>query len=86
MWARLARVSIIAEISPDLSNVARFWRDSKTQSAVLALLEEKGARMVIAGDPLPEAFLDRWQPIEGTRAYVLFFREPQENRTKKAEK
>lgn len=85
-WARLARVSIIAEIPPDFSNVIHFWRDKNTQSAVLMLLEEKGARMVIAGDPLPEAFLNRWQPIDGTSAYVLFFRKPQENQTKREEK
>ena len=92
-WARLARVTIIAEVPPDvlnttnvwMNNVANFWINKEAQSRVLALFEEKGARMVLAGDPLPGASLDRWQKIEGTNAYLLFFRAPQENQMKKEE-
>lgn len=85
-WARLTRSTIIAEIPPDFSNVVNFWMNQDAQSAVLALLHAQGARMVIAGDPIAGARLDRWQKIEGTSAYVLFFGEPQQNQTLKAGK
>ena len=78
-WARLVRAAIIAEMPPDASNVINFWTNQDTQSTVLTLLKAKGARMVIAGDPIAGARLDRWQPIEGTSAYVLFFPESSQN-------
>ncbi|HEV2705902.1 MAG TPA: hypothetical protein VGV59_08250, partial [Pyrinomonadaceae bacterium] len=76
LWARLARVRIVAEITTGsleapTGDVERFWSsETRLREQVYELLAANGARVVVAHRMPPGASLVGWQRIEGTSYYV----------------
>ena len=85
-WAHLARLQVVAEIpysfwSPAVRPVLDFWESGpEQQQKALGILEQTGAKAVIAGSPVrtqgavPSNVSPQWRKIDGTWAYVYFFR------------
>ncbi len=85
-WAHLARLQVVAEIPAHItSHQARpaldFWESGREQQEkALAILEQAGAKAVVAGSQLslegsvPSFVPQQWKKIDGTDGYVYFFR------------
>jgi len=80
MWARLARVQIIAEIYHRSDrfegDTKTFWNaDPQTQERVLEKLSQTGAQAVISQDAPTGAEAGRWLEM-GTTGYYLYWLKP----------
>jgi hypothetical protein len=68
-WARLARVSVVAEVTP--RDARDFWMlPPAAQHEMLELLED-GSRIVLARHVPDGANVDDWRPLGGTGALSL---------------
>jgi hypothetical protein len=85
-WAHLAGLQVVAEIparvfSNETHPALDFWEAGhETQRNSLMILEQTGAKAVVAGSQfsllgaVPSAVPAPWKKIDGTDAYVYFFR------------
>jgi hypothetical protein len=70
-WARLAKLTIIAEVMSGDHGAQLFWRSSDSvQSDVLRVFAASGAKMVVTDSP-PRAPGAEWIPIKNTSWYML---------------
>jgi hypothetical protein len=89
LWARLARVRIIAEDfykrsgpQPDAARAGDFWAaPAASQRAVLAAFAKAGAKAVIADEMPRGQDTVGWKPI-GTTGYYLYDHRPEGRRTR----
>lgn len=72
VWARLARVHIVAQISPQDSN--DFWRisDPRAKQEVYDAFAKSGARAVVTEEQVPSTGFSDWQRVGDTPYYVHF--------------
>ncbi len=80
MWARLARMQIIAEVfyCPPEEVANNFWNaDPMTQERVMQKLSQTGARAVISQDTPSGAGAGRWLEM-GKTGYYLYWLKPAE--------
>ena len=81
-WAHLAQLHIVAEIPVGSASrpghpALDFWEaGSELQQKALSILEQTGARAVIAASA-PSIVTAQWKRIDGTGAYVCLFRAKQ---------
>jgi hypothetical protein len=74
-WARLAGVSIVAEVYHD--GVASFWgARPELKALVLNLFAKSGAKAVVAKDVPPMLLVDGWRQVDATSYFVLVFPGP----------
>jgi hypothetical protein len=74
-WARLARVSVIAEIPTDRE--AEYWGASPTvRAAVLRAFSRTGARAVVTARPPAGADAAGWQRLGATDRYIRLLHPP----------
>ncbi len=70
LWARLARVRIVAEM-PHQKDVSLFWEsDEHLKEQVLATFAATGAKYLVA-EKIPTAEMKGWQQLEGTEVYLF---------------
>lgn len=77
IWARLARVSIIAEVyywpQRPATFANDFWRaDSSSQEKVIQALAEAGARAIVSLKPPSVASPAGWQQAGNTQYYIYW--------------
>ena len=76
LWARLARVRIVSEITSGSLEAPRpdadiFWHaEASRQAAVLELLAQTGAKVVVANRVPPRAVTEGWRRVGETEYYV----------------
>jgi hypothetical protein len=78
IWARLARVRIVAQVPPE--DASDLWRasDPRVKAEVYDAFARAGAMAVVAEEAPPsEGFAD-WQRVGGTRYYVHFLSSPKD--------
>jgi len=77
VWARLARVRIVAQIPPDNAN--RFWQapDPPVKTGVYDAFARVGAKAVITEETPPSTGFEDWQRVGDTHYYVHFLALPQ---------
>jgi len=76
IWARLARVRIVAQIPPEDAN--DFWRASapRTKAEVYDAFVRAGARAVVTEETPPDVGFADWQRVGNTRYFVHFLAQP----------
>ncbi len=74
-WARLARVSIVAEVYHD--GVESFWEARpELKAQVLNLFAKSGAKAVVAKNVPPMFVADGWRQVSGTSYFVFMLPSP----------
>lgn len=76
MWARLARVRIIAQIPPE--DADDFWRasDPRMKTEVYDAFARAGARAVVTEETPPSGGFEDWQTVGDTWYHVHFLASP----------
>jgi hypothetical protein len=74
-WARLARVTIVAEMLDE--DTANFWvGDDALQQSVLNAFAQSGAKAIVAEYVPGYARLDGWRQVEQSNYYIYIFDRP----------
>ncbi|HSV85473.1 MAG TPA: hypothetical protein VLH85_02790, partial [Levilinea sp.] len=74
-WARLARVTIVAEMLEE--DAAEFWvGDDDLQQSVLNAFAQSGAKAIVAEYVPAHARLDGWQQVEDSNFFIYVFNGP----------
>jgi len=76
MWARAARLRIVAQIIPE--NADDFWQmqNSQKEDEVYEAFAKTGAKAVVTEETPPPGELANWQRVGGTKYYVHFLVAP----------